>query len=191
MRPSSFILKKIAIIDSTLNKLNDKVYTIPILSLISLFIIILTIKKGYYNAWGDSESYISAGGEAFNVFRTPIYPNLIYFSKLIFGERFYLSVVVIFQLIVFNISAIYMIKLGNILQFNKSVIFLIFMMYTCSIYVIYTIQYILTESLGISMSVFFVYYLIENLNKHSLKSLCILIPYNFNNDFSKTRYFLY
>ena len=139
----------------------NKILSYPVLLLL-LFIEFIFIFLWYNGPTYDLDtpSYIAAVNQIWNgeldVFRTPIYPWFIGLFNLIFKDSGEIALV-IFQLIVFLFSCKYLYKLSKYIVKKDKCIF-----WVLAIYMLYPafIQYtlfILTESLSISVTIFFIY----------------------------------
>jgi hypothetical protein len=130
--------------------------------------------------FNDSRDYISYNmNELFTEFilfdRVPLYPIIIAAIRLIGGNELYLYYVVLLQIIFSAISVIYFYKLVCMIAVNKKISSAITIFYACSPAVLGFDQCILTESLSISGTVFFIYfitsYIINNDTKYMTRTI--------------------
>ena len=132
--------------------------------------IILFIRFVYYKnmeigvMFPDSGSYIDY---TFNG-RTPVYPFIIDLWQLILGDNFAAGVVV-FQIAISLLSVLFLYKTLIILTGNTNLSFFITALYGISPTVIGYDALILTESLAMSGSVFFLYFIVNYIKQISIK----------------------
>lgn len=134
-----------------------------ILSLSILYCLFL-LYKYRIQYLGDTLSYLAAWDMLLDghidEWRTPVYPLLLGFFKLTFGSSNYLLYVVLFQYFVFLISIIYFHRLTLAIAQNE-IISIFFTTFYALFPCIPTWNcYILTESIAISCSIFYLYSLL-------------------------------
>lgn len=120
---------------------------------------------GGYGIYYDTWTYITA----FDVFlsgnldlwRTPVYPLVLGFSKAIGGENHMCLIAIIIQYIYYFVGFFYYYRLAKAFINNNIIVFILSCMYLCSPSTIGTCSVILTESLSITTLVLFVYNLFK------------------------------
>ncbi len=103
--------------------------------------------------------------------RTPVYPLIIRIIRLCFGINNYLRIISFFQYIVWFISMIYLYKLLEILIKNKKLVFLSTILYSLMTSIVGWNNVILTESLALSGTVIYIYYVIKYIKENKLSSI--------------------
>lgn len=150
----------------------------------ALFLSIATIRMVFYAGLTsfarttDSYGYIAVNSLDFlkatlHETRVPIYPTLIDIAQMIFTEQFYLSAIVSFQIAISFIALLYFYKALCYILKNKYFIYAITAMYGLSPAIIGWDKVILTESLALSGSVFFIYLMLKYLNTPSAKTIAL------------------
>lgn len=106
--------------------------------------------------------------------RVPIYPFICRIVQKIFGEE-YLQFIVILQYIIGYISTVYFFKALQLLIKNKKCITLFTILYALCPAIIAWNNVILTESIALSFTVIFIYYIIKYIKNPNLVSGTITI----------------
>lgn len=101
----------------------------------------------------DSHSYINY--EKLGGMRTPIYPLLIKGCYVLTGEKYYLFIIAVIQIILSFLSIIFLWKVFDMVTDKYILKALIILFYGCNIGICTWDVQILTESLAITVSVFF------------------------------------
>ena len=150
-------------------------------NIIISILIILLIGLYYYqttrigNLYPDSHGYINYNFQDLLKLklndRTPVYPLIIRIIRLCFGINNYLRIVSFFQYIVWFISMIYLYKLLEILIKNKKLVFLSTILYSLMTSIVGWNNVILTESLALSGTVIYIYYVIKYIKENKLSSI--------------------
>lgn len=121
---------------------------------------------------GDTLSYLAAGDLLIDghidEWRTPVYPLLLGCFKLLFGSSNYLLYVVLFQHFIFLISIRYFHKLSLAITKNRIISFFFTTFYALFPCIPTWNCYILTESIAISCSIFYLYSLLLLYQKNSI-----------------------
>lgn len=161
---------------------NDKKKIFCIL-MIAFFNVIIYKNVLIAQIYPDSSSYI---GYSFKSLlhldlvsnRTFGYPLFLRICQYLFGEQF-LNGVVILQIVISCVSFLYLYKAGSYILKNKKIALLLTVLYASSPAVIGWNTIILTESLAISGTVFFIYALTKYLENTSVKNGVIVILWAF------------
>lgn len=151
-------------------------WTLAILMLCCMIYSLLNARYFFY--FGDTVTYVSAIENLFNfrpdLLRTPVYPLVISSFASFLGESGTCLGIYILQWVVFFISAIYFRKTAAILMPNSSrVIFVATSCYGLWQYIWGFNVCVLTESLSISFTVFFVWSIIKCLSAPSIRYFVI------------------
>ncbi len=120
---------------------------------------------GYMNyPWKDFFRFVIIGK------RTPVYPAFLAVLQLTFGSDMYLHVVPIVQAMISLASLFFFRKALQILTHNRYVADFVTIVYGLNPDIIIWDSIILTESLAISMTVFFLYLVVKYIDTPSLKT---------------------
>lgn len=144
--------------------------------------------------YGDSPSYIYFNFHEFlnGKFsgRVPIYPLVIRICEKIFGNQF-LEFVCILQYMVCFISIIFLYKLLKLLIKNEKIIMLVVILYGLCPSIIDWNNVIMTESLSLSFTVIFIYFLVKYIKKPDFKVGSIAIAIALISTFTKPTLIIY
>lgn len=161
--------------------INCKEKRAPIITMIIIGIIgliyLIYFKLG--NVFNDSYGYINYNftnfihGEFYG--RTPIYPLVIRICSKLFGDSYILLTVCLFQYIVWFISNYYMYKLLNLLTGNKKISILFSILYAICPGIIGWNNNILTESLALSLTIVFIYYIVKYIKTNQIFNIAISV----------------
>lgn len=156
-----------------INDKNNKKEKILVITLLTVMLIGLL----YYNNFTrnclyiDSTSYIKFDFHSFLHLkfsgRTPVYPTIIRINNIIFGNE-YLSAVCILQYIIWFISICYLYK--TILLFTKKdkLAYIASIIYAISPTIVAWNNIILTESLALSGTLVFIYYILKYIKENKI-----------------------
>jgi hypothetical protein len=144
------------------------------------FFIILLVRVIFYSILTpyfltpDSYSYIGINSMQFLSFRldevrVPLYPIIIDLIRLVFGVEYYINAIVALQIIVSFMSVVVFYKILNLVVNKKSIAILMTILYGCAPSIMGWDKTILTESLALSGTVFFIYLMISYTKKPSVK----------------------
>lgn len=127
----------------------------------------------------DSDSYIHYSFNRLNGYgkRTPLYPFLIWICEKITGENHFLFSTVCVQILISAIAVFFLYKTIYIATDNQLISNIIVILYGCDSCILYWDVSILTESLAISVSIFFLYSIVKYVKDPSFKNggIAILI----------------
>ncbi|MEG2295216.1 MAG: hypothetical protein RSB96_00530, partial [Oscillospiraceae bacterium] len=101
--------------------------------------------------------------------RVPLYPFLMDVAKQIFTETFRFNAIILFQICISFIAIIYFYKALTYVLKNKYIVYAITFLYGVSPAIIGWDKAILTESLALSGSVFFIYLMLNYLHRPNIK----------------------
>lgn len=149
---------------------------------LALFICIASIRGIFYAGLtsfsATTDSYTMLGVNGFDFFkgklhetRVPIYPLVIDTMQIIFTEKLCFQIIVLLQILISFIALFYFYKALNYILKNKYFVYGITFMYGISPAIIGWDNVILTESLALSGSVFFIYLMLKYLNAPSVKTI--------------------
>lgn len=150
---------------------------------------IALIKMLYWRCWQsgyqmiDSATYIGYDFEAFMRLelpgRTPVYPAILAILRMIFGEDRYLHILTIVQILISYLSCIYLYKSCKMVCKNEILACALTFLYGTSTGINGWDYCVLTESLAISSTVFFIYllfqYVVNEDKKYSYVSNVLLL----------------
>ena len=102
--------------------------------------------------------------------RTPLYPLIIRICKILTGENHYLFATACIQILISAAAVFFLYKAIYIATDNRLVSNIIVILYGCSNCIPYWDMQILSESLAISVSVFFLYAIVKYVKYPSFKS---------------------
>ncbi|MDD4969124.1 MAG: hypothetical protein PHT07_06805 [Paludibacter sp.] len=151
---------------------------IPIYSF-SALIFLLIFVFGPSPTAGDTDTNFSAGLNLANgmldALRTPLYPSILNFFKLILSNNVAIKLgVIIFQYIIFFISIFCFYYVSEFFIKHKKIVFFVVMCYACHPAILVWQKIIMTESLALSGVVFFLYFIVRFLvTKKTIYSLMI------------------
>lgn len=145
--------------------------------LIILFQIIFYSKIKFAQMTPDSYDYISITTKSIlldgiNLNRVPVYPIIIDLLRHISVN--YKIILCIFQMILFYISTLYIYKIIIKLTKNRILGSIIALIYGCAPYLLIFNKAILTESLSLSLIIFWIYEVLKILESNSNKKFFIL-----------------
>lgn len=137
--------------------------------------IILKKTFGPYSITPDSASYIEYPWNDFfclniTTGRTPIYPAFLAILRIIWGDSSYLSAVPVIQAGISMVSLFYMRKALLLVGCNNRVANIVTTFYGANPGIIVWDNYILTESLALSLTIFFIYQILKFINQPSLNT---------------------
>lgn len=137
--------------------------------------IILKKTFGPYSITPDSASYIEYPWNDFfdlniTTGRTPIYPAFLAILRIILGESSYLSAVPVFQAGISMASLFYMRKALLLVGCNNRVANIVTTFYGANPGIIVWDNYVLTESLALSLTIFFIYQILKFINHPALNT---------------------
>lgn len=123
----------------------------------------------------DSNEYIGMNGFSFfrgqiDEYRLPLYPLLIEIFER-FSPKFSLQMVTGIQLLISCLASVYFYRMCNIISNKKAVNLLFTFLYTLSYATYMWEKTILTESFGLSVTVFFLYYLVRYMYYQNFKNI--------------------
>lgn len=149
-----------------MNKSGKKIKSYGVIVFFVCILLIRTIyflcyQKGYLYA--DSYGYLEFDFKAlinldFTNGRTPIYPLILKVMVFLFGDNGFGLATVIFQTIFSYISVIYLFKIINLLTTHNWISYMLTFIYGTSTMICGWDFAILTESLALSGTIFFIYY---------------------------------
>ncbi|MBS5316738.1 MAG: glycosyltransferase family 39 protein [Clostridiales bacterium] len=145
-------------------------------SIFIVMIFILFIRILFYSSLTsyfltpDSYDYININSLEFfrlnlHEIRVPLYPLLIDIIQVIFGDIYYLNILVLGQIVISFISLILLYKILKLVINSNISIYIILILYGCSSSIMGWDKTILTESLALSGTVIYMYLLINYLYK--------------------------
>jgi len=158
-------------------------------------LLILLVQIFYYSnvilgqTYSDSNSYINWEPEL--CFRMFLYPLIIDFWQIIFPEYFSLGIVLT-QIIISYLSLIFLYKTLCILEKGETNLALVILLfYGCSPAIISWNTIILSESLTLSLTVFFIYFTVRWLTYFENRSAIGIVVTCFLATMTKTAFFVY
>lgn len=147
---------------------------LPVLAIIGITRIAFYGLLQPYVLFPDSDSYMDSSYilELMHLNlrgRTPVYPIIISFCKIIFGTQYFINFVVYIQMIISFISVIYLYKTLKLLIKREILISFITILFGISLAVIGWDTCILTESFALSGTTIFIYLVIKYLKTGILR----------------------
>lgn len=125
----------------------------------------------------DSEGYMGIDGFSFvpdenwlNELRVPVYPFLCECFERLFGE-WAPQAIAVFQLVVSCVAVYYLFKMLHLLKINIWVARAVTVVYALSISVMSWENLVLTESLALSTTVFYIYLLVSYIKKPAVRPM--------------------
>ena len=177
-RNSIILLSMIDKFSCHVQSYNLKRKLIPIYSF-SAFLFLIIFIFGPSPTAGDTDTNFSAGSILANgmldALRTPLYPLILNFFKLILSNNIAIKLgVIIFQYLIFCISIFCFYCVCEFFIKHKGIVFFVVMCYACHPAILVWQKIIMTESMALSGVVFFLYFFVRFLvTKKIIYSLLI------------------
>ena len=150
-------------------------------SLIIIMLVALLIGIYYYQntrigiLYPDSEAYIKYSfNDVFKLRlsgRVPVYPAIIRIMRKIFGAQYYIRITCLAQYVIWYISIFYLYKLLKLLIKNKRLMIFAIIFYSLMSSIIGWNNVILTESISLSGTIIYSYYVIKYINENKLSDI--------------------
>jgi hypothetical protein len=175
---SNFVFSKYNKFSNYINSNALERKLIPIYSF-SAFIFLLIFIFGPSPTAGDTDTNFSAGLNLANgmldALRTPLYPSIINFFKLMLSNNVAIKLgVIIFQYFIFNISIYCFYCVCEFFIKHKKIVYFVVICYAFHPAILVWQKIIMTESLALSGVVFFLYFIVRFLvTKKTIYSLMI------------------
>ena len=146
------------------------------LYIIAAICMVLNFLRFKISFYFDTDSYISAGEALFNghidQLRTPVYPLLVALLRRI-NESHFEFLVVAFQLLIYFVSTPYLYRLNAFYIKNKTLLFMATALFVSLPQFSSWYMCLLTESIALSLTIIFSYYVLLFIKNKSAKSAII------------------
>lgn len=123
--------------------------------------------------------------------RTFGYRIIVYICRLLFGEDLFIGAVVIVQMIISIVGVVFFYKMCNVVTKNNKILFFATVLYGCSPAVFAWDNVILSESIALSCTVVFLYFILKYIVKPTVRCGVILVVLTFFMTFERPTFLLF